>query len=89
MSTYYARIGTVQVLPAFSEFLEVPQKWFLQEAPRVVEHVATMTALPIDEKHRFQTVIALYHNVARYERLTGNKAPINPRQLARAMLNIR
>lgn len=88
MTGYYSRLGTVIALPAFSEFLELPQKFFLQPQERVVEYVASVQALPLDEKIRFTNVISLYHNVERFMRLTGREAPLDRLQLAKAMLNI-
>jgi len=88
MAGHYARLGTVRALPALSEFLEVETKWFLQPQPRIVEYVAAMNALPMDEKQRFEDVISLYHNVARFEKITGRKAPIDAELLARALLNM-
>jgi len=79
-------MGAVQALPAFSEFVRLPLKWFMQPAPRVVEYVASVHGLTADERKRFEDVIAIYHNCERYERLTGRAAPLNREQLAKAML---
>jgi len=92
MTAYYARIGNVDALPAFSEFLEVPLKFFSTAVPRVVEYIASVTALPADERKRFEDVISLYHNCARYARMTKRNfetdLPINPETVARALLNL-
>jgi hypothetical protein len=88
MTGFYSRIGTVEVIPAFSEFLEVPLKWFMQPAPRVVEYVASMTGMPLDQKYKFDPIIALYHNLARFERLTGHKPSFDIDALAKALLNL-
>lgn len=88
MTAYYSRLGNVIALPAFSEYLELPQKFFMQPQPRVVEYVASVMALPLDEKIRFTNVIALYHNVERFKRITGKQPPLDRLQLAKAMLNI-
>jgi hypothetical protein len=87
MTAYYGVVGSVEVLPALSEFLVVSDAWFHTPAPNVVDYVAAMTALPYDEKRRFTTIIELYHNIARYEKITGQKAGINALAIARAQLS--
>lgn len=89
MAAYYARFGTIELLPAFSEFLELPIGWFLQPAERVVDFISSVKGLTLQERVRFSTVIALCHNCARYERLTKKNAPIDKVRYTKALLNLK
>jgi hypothetical protein len=89
MTAFYARFGTVQMLPAFSEFLQLPMSWFMQPNDRVVDYVASVMALTIEERIRFTQIIAIGHNCAVYTRLTQQPPPIDQMQLAAAMLNVK
>jgi hypothetical protein len=88
MAAYYARFGTIEFIPAFSEYLEVPMGWFLQPADRVVDFVATVTGLTMRERVEFSAIVALCHNIARYERITKRSAPINRDQYVRTLLHL-
>jgi hypothetical protein len=88
MTAFYARYGSLEMLPAFSEFLQLPMAWFMQPNERVVDYVASVKALTIEERVRFAPIIAIGHNCAVYERLTKTVAPINQRQIISALLNI-
>jgi hypothetical protein len=82
--------GTVLTLPAFSEHAKFPLNRFMDPAPQVVEFVASQHGLRNDERKKFETIIALYHNVAKYKRLTGkDKAPIDALQIAHALLGVK
>jgi hypothetical protein len=90
MTAFYARYGSVMMIPAFSEFLQLPMNWFMQPNERVVDYVASVQALTIEERIRFTTIIAIGHNCAVYTRLTGlPNPPIDQMQIASAMLNIK
>jgi len=80
------RLGVAIAQPAFSEFARLPLKWFMQEDPRIVEHVASVKGLDNAERIRYAPIISIYHNVARFERITGKKAPLETRRLAEAIL---
>lgn len=81
-----ARFGSVETRPAFTEFMEVPLKSFTEPAPLIVDYVSSVYGLTADERARFSTAIAIYHNTERFERLTGRPAPLNRRRLVEAML---
>lgn len=83
---YYSDIGDYAFLPPGSELLMLPFPWFLTPAERVVDFVASIKNLTISDKMRFSVVISLFHNCARYERLTGRKPPLNKIKLAKALL---
>lgn len=89
MAAYYARFGTTELLPAFSEFLELPVGWFVQPADRVVDYICATQGLTMLERVRYSSVIALCHNCARYTRLTKQKPPIDKMQYAKVLLNIK
>jgi hypothetical protein len=88
MTAYYARFGSVEFLPAFSEFVELPLSWFVQPADRVVDFVCSVAGLTIQDRVRFSAIIALCHNCARYTRITKQPAPIDRDRYILAMLNI-
>jgi hypothetical protein len=80
--------GSVEALPAFAEFMRPPLKTFREPAPRVVEYVASVVGLTLDERRRYEDVISIYHNCAKFKRMTGRTAPIDQEQLAYALLRI-
>jgi len=85
-ASFYARLGKVEALGALGEYMEVPLKKFMEPAPRAVEYVATQTGMTADERILYSDVITLFHNCARYERLTGNKPPIDAMKVAQVLL---
>jgi len=88
MSAFYARFGNVQMLPAFSEFLELDQSWFLQPVANVVDYVAAFMNLTLEERVRYSRVIEICHNCARYTRLTqAASLPFDRDQLILVILN--
>jgi hypothetical protein len=87
MSAFYARFGTVEFLPAFSECLELPLTWFLQPAERVLDYVCSVRGLTIEQRITYTTIITLCHNCARYVRITNRELPINRDQYILAILN--
>jgi len=88
MTAYYARFGDVMMLPAFSEFLELPQSWFMTPAEAVLDYIATVQGLTIEEKVRFSKIIEICHNCARYKRLTQqDDLPFDRDDLILSMLN--
>lgn len=86
MTPFYSRRGTKLLRPAFSEGLLVPLKWFGTPQPAVVDYVAAATGMLADERNRFADVISMFHNVARYELITGKRATPSVEIIARAML---
>jgi len=80
--------GSIEALPAFAEFVQPPLKVFREPAPRVVEYVSAVVGLSLDERRRFEDVISIYHNCAKFKRMTGREAPIDQQQLAFALLRI-
>jgi hypothetical protein len=88
MAAYYARFGVVEALPALSEFAKLPMSWFMTPAPTVVQFIASLQGLTLEESIRFNLAISICHNVSRYERLTTLKAPVDAEQIIRSMLNL-
>jgi len=86
MTAYYARFGSTELLPAFSEFLELPMGWFIQPAERVVDFICSVKGLTLQERVIFTPVIALCHNCARYTRITKQEAPIDKMRYVKALL---
>lgn len=89
MTAYYARQGKIQLLPGFAEGLIVPTKWFATPQPAVVDYVSAVTGLLYDEKVRFADVISMYHNVARFERVTARTANFDVLTLSKTLLKIK
>lgn len=88
MTAFYARYGDVQMLPAFSEFMELPQSWFMTPSEDVIDFVSTMTGLTIEERIRFSKIIEICHNCSRYQRLTQEQdLPFDRDDLILAILN--
>jgi hypothetical protein len=88
MTAYYARFGDWMMLPAFSEFMELPQAWFMTPAEAVLDYVSTVEGLTIEERVRFSKIIEICHNCARYKRLTMTAdLPFDRDDLILAMLN--
>jgi hypothetical protein len=87
MTAFYARFGSVEFLPPFAEFIELPLSWFLQPAERVVDFLSSVEGLTIQDRVRFSVIIALCHNCARYKRITGRVAPIARDRYVLALLN--
>jgi hypothetical protein len=91
MTAYYARFGSIEVIPAFAEFLELPMAWFRTPAENVVSYVNTMQGLTLLERVRFADVITFCHNYARYMRITRRQPkdiPIDRLRYVQALLNI-
>lgn len=88
MTGLKVRFGSVEAIPFGSEFVRLPLKAFREPAPQVVDYVSSVAGLTNDERKRFEEVITLYHNVARFERLTGQKAPLDPLELSKALLRV-
>jgi hypothetical protein len=86
MAAFYARYGTIELLPAFSEYMELPVAWFMQPNERVFDFISTVGGLTLAQRVEFRSVIELCHNVARYERVTKRGAPVNPQQYATVLL---
>lgn len=87
LTAHYAVMGKVEAISAFSEFLEVPMQWFMVPDESVMQFVATVEGLTLEEQVRFKSVIHLCHNAARYARITKKQPPIKVLELAKAMLN--
>lgn len=87
LTAHYAVLGKWEVLSPFAEYLEVATPWFLTPDDGVHQFVATSQGLTLEAQVRFKTVIALCHNVARYERITKRQCPLRWQDLARALLN--
>jgi len=86
MASFYSRYGTHAKVSAFSEFIQMPASWFFQPNDRVLDTVQRKANLSTTERVRFSAIIALCHNVARYERLTGQQAPVDTMQYAKLIL---
>jgi hypothetical protein len=87
MTAYYARFGSIEFLPAFSEFVELPLAWFLQPAPRVIDYICSVEGLTISDRVRFEVIIALCHNCSRYTRITKQELPLARDRYILALLN--
>lgn len=81
-----ARYGGIETLPFASEFMYLPLKSFQEPAPDMVDYVASVHGLTMDERTRFAQVISIYHNTNRFKRITGRDAPIDRRRLCEALL---
>lgn len=90
MTAYYARFGSVEVIPAFSEFLELPLAWFKTPAEAVVDYVCTIVGLTLLERVRLGETITFCHNYAKFARITRKQAfeiPIDRWRYVMSVLN--
>lgn len=90
MRTYYQRMGTMVLPPAFREYVLAPLAWLMVPDPEAEAHIAAYLGLTHEAKLQAERVIRISHNYAKLQRLLPKRdqLPLSPDQLERLLLAV-
>jgi hypothetical protein len=71
MTDFYVRRGLVLTNTTFGDVIRPARRWFTQPDPNAVAFLSSRLSLTVDQTKRYEHILTIAHQAAKFNRLTG------------------